>query len=473
MIINMSLLGSDLVSSFGQILVRGRNLSASICQVGGDGQRVCAEDRWNGRPGPLSVWFGRGGVDLGPALDAAAGYERRRPLVWCVVEFSTESLTHYDQLVRLLCLASASTATLSLVEQFSYWGYLIEHEPGREGPHLRKAGHWYYVSDGDAHVFTVHATITWEYAQHRGLSDRLPAQVEDLGRKVTLGRLSLAQFDPGGGHEEVFDSKRAAPGQMTDDEVELAVLRSLRRMQRKQQGDAEIHGLDVSGVAFVLGTTVEYLQGILSELLTLGQTEAHAETMGHQAVDGALRITSSGLARVRGAAESFRPNLTQALWGELQDLLEPALRDVGLDDHLANIEQGLRLENRAGWQSAMFGCRSLISGLADYVWQDPRPAYTKLPGTRDGKLDVTLGKYVNRIGAFINERVPSKSVGDFLRAEAERTWTSLDQLTDVASKGHDPEVTREDASLVVISTYTLLGELIRRTGLSPVVVYEP
>ena len=357
--------------------------------------------------------------------------------------------------------------------QFTYWGYSIEHEPGTDGLPSRKAGHWYYVFDGDDHVFSVHATISWEYARRLGLSDPLPTLAEAFGRSMTLGRLSLAQFDPDGGHEEVFDSKRTDLSQMPDDDIELAILRSLRRMQRRQQGDAEIYGLDVASVAFVLGTTTEHLQGVLSELLTLGETESHAETMGHGAVDGALRITSSGLERVRGTAEGLRPSLAQELWGELQGLLEPALRDAGLDDHLANVEQRLRLENRAGWQSAMFGCRSLISGVAAYVWQDPRSAYTKLPGTRDGKLDVTAGKYVNRIGAFINERIPSKGVGDFLRAEAERTWASVDRLTDLASKGHDPEVTREDASLVVIGTYTLLGELIRRTGLSPVVTYEP
>lgn len=47
----------------------------------------------------------------------------------------------------------------------------------------------------------------------------------------------------------------------------------------------------------------------------------------------------------------------------------------------------------------------------------------------------------------------------------------MDELVDLASKAHAPEVGQLDAELTAIATYVLLGELVRRTGFQPVEAY--
>ena len=85
------------------------------------------------------------------------------------------------------------------------------------------------------------------------------------------------------------------------------------------------------------------------------------------------RAISNRIALVYGSA-------VEEVWSRLRSQVEPHLVAMGLDDQLETIERELRATTRAGRQAAMYGCRSLLTALADHLWRDERPTYLPLDG---------------------------------------------------------------------------------------------
>ena len=161
------------------------------------------------------------------------------------------------------------------------------------------------------------------------------------------------------------------------------------------------------------------------------------------------------------------------VWSGLRSQVEPRLLAIGLTDQLETIERELRAGTRAGRQAAMYACRTLLTVLADHLWRDERPTYAPLPGDGpDGKLQVTASHTKNRLAAYLHHTSGGSSAEDYLQAEIERLWDSTTKLIDLANKAHDADVSQEDAELVVVGTYVLLGELGRRTQFAPVANYD-
>ena len=178
------------------------------------------------------------------------------------------------------------------------------------------------------------------------------------------------------------------------------------------------------------------------------------------------RAIASRIAMVYGSA-------VEEVWSRLRSQVEPRLLAIGLTDHLETIERELSADTNAGRQSAMYGCRSLLTALADHVWRDERPTYAPLRGDGPGgKLVVTADRSKNRLAAYLHYSSGGSSAEDYLQAEVERVWDSTTKLIDLANKAHDVDVSHEDAELVVVGTYVLLGELGRRTQFAPVENYD-
>jgi hypothetical protein len=81
------------------------------------------------------------------------------------------------------------------------------------------------------------------------------------------------------------------------------------------------------------------------------------------------------------------------------------------------------------------------------------------------------GKFGNRLAAYIHQKRISGTRGSFLRHEAERLADSIYSLITVQSEAHDP-VSLEDARSFAIRTYFVVGELVTRTDMQPVLQYE-
>ncbi len=165
-------------------------------------------------------------------------------------------------------------------------------------------------------------------------------------------------------------------------------------------------------------------------------------------------------------------SVVEEIWPKLRSDLEPRLLAMGVTDHLETIEQGLNSGTAAGRQSALYGCRSLLTALTDHLWQDERDTYTLLRGDGvNGKLVVTQDRPKNRLGAYLHQSIGGTSAEDYLQAEIERVWQSISKLVDLTNKAHDADVSQQDAELAVIGTYFLVGELGRRTDFIPVECY--
>jgi len=110
----------------------------------------------------------------------------------------------------------------------------------------------------------------------------------------------------------------------------------------------------------------------------------------------------------------------------------------------------------------------MLRDIAAYLWQDPRETYQYLQGQgKDGKLSVTQSDYVNRLGAYLHQKGITGKTRNYISAEMERIYHSIDTLNDLDSKAHDV-VTLSDARTAAVGTYVILGELVTHTDMKPI-----
>jgi hypothetical protein len=158
-------------------------------------------------------------------------------------------------------------------------------------------------------------------------------------------------------------------------------------------------------------------------------------------------------------------------WGLYTRVVDEKLPQLGLAPHYLTIDVGLRSSNPQDWRAALWSCRDLLHDLAGYLWRDPNPTYKHLPGKgKDGGLDVTESHYVNRIGAYLHQKLGGSTTREYLATEADRIYASIDKLSDFASKAHSGAPAYEDLRTAALSTYFLVGELVLRTDMVPVEV---
>jgi hypothetical protein len=160
------------------------------------------------------------------------------------------------------------------------------------------------------------------------------------------------------------------------------------------------------------------------------------------------------------------------VWQAYRTRVDEALIAIGLWGHLETIRAGLNSDNPQDWRTAMWSCRDILHDLAAYLWRDPRETYQHLPGRgKGGKLGVTDSDYVNRLGAYLHCKGTAGETGAYIRAEMERIYHSIDTLNDLDSKAHSA-VTLSDVRIAAIGTYTILGEMVMRTDMKPVMNYD-
>jgi len=164
-------------------------------------------------------------------------------------------------------------------------------------------------------------------------------------------------------------------------------------------------------------------------------------------------------------------NLITDIWSSYRSVVDTQIAQLQLSNHLQAIQSGIQSNNPESWRASAFACRSLLTDLANYLWQDPKPRYEYLPGkTNDGKLDVTHGSTKNRIAAYLHQKGLSGTEGKYMRNEAERLVASIDSIISFQSAAHNP-INLQNARSIAISTYLLVGEIVTRTNLIPIKKY--
>ena len=162
----------------------------------------------------------------------------------------------------------------------------------------------------------------------------------------------------------------------------------------------------------------------------------------------------------------------QDVWQGYRAKVEEQLSAIGFTKHLDTIRNGLNSQNPQDWRAAMWSCRDILHDLATHLWRDQRGTYEYLPGQGDrGKLPVTERYYVNRLGAYLHQKGVVGEMGDYLRAEMERVYNSISTLSELDNRAHS-EVTLFDVRTAAIGTYIIVGELVTRTDMQPIIQYQ-
>jgi hypothetical protein len=155
-----------------------------------------------------------------------------------------------------------------------------------------------------------------------------------------------------------------------------------------------------------------------------------------------------------------------------QNQVDLWLQNISLKNQMDAIQSGLKSSNPADWQQAVLGCRTLLTAVANYLWQDPRETYEHLPG-KDGKLKVTSDLPKNRLSAYIHQKgFRQTKEGLFLKEELESWATTMRSLYDWQSKAKSITPTLEEARSVALSTVFIIGEIVIKTDRQPITEYS-
>jgi hypothetical protein len=191
----------------------------------------------------------------------------------------------------------------------TYQGFVIKidgphHRPGRRAWHC-----WFHVFPTEVQwdePFPF-ALIDSDAYIRRGPSAR---SGDDLmladGRAWVHGLIDLGRIQPGG--EEQLRTSEWNPAFGDEDIAEEDLRRELLTAMRRQNlvrastsGSLTI-GIDVEGIAAVLGVPAQRLRGMVSELIIEGMAEPYGDTIGSSPESGCCRITGEGLRALRAPA---------------------------------------------------------------------------------------------------------------------------------------------------------------------------
>jgi hypothetical protein len=103
-------------------------------------------------------------------------------------------------------------------------------------------------------------------------------------------------------------------------------------------------------------------------------------------------------------------------------------------------------------------CRRVLLSVADAVFPARNERYVDSSGT---ERKVGADDYKNRLLAFLDQRLKSKSSLSLLAVEIDHLAARLDSVYEKVCKGVHADVTSSEAELAVIHTYLFLAEIAR------------
>lgn len=120
---------------------------------------------------------------------------------------------------------------------------------------------------------------------------------------------------------------------------------------------------------------------------------------------------------------------------------------------LSTALENSRDANPIQWANAAKACRDILKATADAL-RPPGPA------TKKG-VEMTDARYVNRLMDWIERHTKSKSSRNLYASDLHDLGTRLDAVTTGGHKGaHTQELTKQQASRLIIGTYMLLGDIL-------------
>lgn len=140
------------------------------------------------------------------------------------------------------------------------------------------------------------------------------------------------------------------------------------------------------------------------------------------------------------------------------DLLKDAVDDILLDLNPVISEQlmlafkSVSSNKEEEWSQALTTCRRLIEALADELY----------PATNDNGNGRALGKtqYVNRIWAFMDASIESKSNKELAKAHVDFLGSWLEKINKLSNKGVHAELGQLEATKAVFHTYLMIADIL-------------
>ncbi|PEN83196.1 helix-hairpin-helix domain-containing protein [Bacillus toyonensis] len=105
------------------------------------------------------------------------------------------------------------------------------------------------------------------------------------------------------------------------------------------------------------------------------------------------------------------------------------------------------------WSQALTTCRRFIEGLADELFP---PISEEVDGRKLGKT-----QYINRLWAFMDNSIESKSNKDLAKAHVDILGVYLQRIHKLSNKGVHAELEREEAVKTVFHTYLMVADILK------------
>ncbi len=194
-----------------------------------------------------------------------------------------------------------------MYEEEKYQAFRVIVAGPRYDPSMRAWQCWFHVTPLEVEwddPFTFGITVTDLHAGRSADGRSGVSLALDGGSAWRLGLIDLGRIRQGVLETQVRTTEWApffSEGDLSEDELRRELLTALRRQNLAVEVNSSAVGIDVDGMAAVLGVRPQTLRGVVSELIVEGLAEPYADTFGKTASSGRCRITAEGLRLVREA----------------------------------------------------------------------------------------------------------------------------------------------------------------------------
>ena len=138
----------------------------------------------------------------------------------------------------------------------------------------------------------------------------------------------------------------------------------------------------------------------------------------------------------------------------LRDAVDDKLLDLNpvISEQLMLAFKSVSSNKEEEWSQALTTCRRLIEALADELY----------PATNDNGNGRALGKtqYVNRIWAFMDASIESKSNKELAKAHVDFLGSWLEKINKLSNKGVHAELGQLEATKAVFHTYLMIADIL-------------
>ncbi|UJP63212.1 helix-hairpin-helix domain-containing protein [Bacillus thuringiensis] len=145
----------------------------------------------------------------------------------------------------------------------------------------------------------------------------------------------------------------------------------------------------------------------------------------------------------------------QTAFDILKNEVDDRLLDLNpeLAEQLMLTFKSVSTDSPEAWSQALTTCRRFIEGLADELFP---PIDEEVNGRKLGKT-----QYINRLWAFMDKSIESKSNKDLAKAHVDILGIYLQRVHKLSNKGVHAGLEREEAVKTVFHTYLMVADILK------------